>query len=55
MTLRHQAARSLKWQALDFVKFLTSAENQRTLVKADMAGTPGVSAAADAIAGCAPK
>jgi raffinose/stachyose/melibiose transport system substrate-binding protein len=36
-------------EAIDFVKFLTSAENQRTLVKANMAGTPGVTAAADAI------
>lgn len=36
-------------EAIEFVKFLTSAENQRTVVKAGMAGTPGVSAAADAI------
>lgn len=36
-------------EAVEFVKYLTSAENQRTLVKAGMAGTPGVAAAADAI------
>jgi raffinose/stachyose/melibiose transport system substrate-binding protein len=36
-------------EALDFVRFLTNAENQRTAVQAGMAGTPGVIAAADAI------
>jgi raffinose/stachyose/melibiose transport system substrate-binding protein len=36
-------------EAIEFVKFLTSADNQRTVVKASMAGTPGVIAAADAI------
>jgi raffinose/stachyose/melibiose transport system substrate-binding protein len=36
-------------EAIEFVKFLTNAENQRTVVKLGMAGTPGVSAAADAI------
>jgi raffinose/stachyose/melibiose transport system substrate-binding protein len=36
-------------EAIAFVKFLTSAENQRTLVGAGMAGTPAVTAAADAI------
>jgi raffinose/stachyose/melibiose transport system substrate-binding protein len=36
-------------EALEFVKFLTSAENQRTVVQAGMAGTPGVTAAVDAL------
>lgn len=35
--------------ALDFVRFLTNVENQRTIVRTGMAGTPGVTAAADAI------
>jgi raffinose/stachyose/melibiose transport system substrate-binding protein len=36
-------------EAIDFVRFLTNAENQRTAVRAGMAGTPGLSTAADAI------
>jgi raffinose/stachyose/melibiose transport system substrate-binding protein len=36
-------------EAIAFVRFLTSAENQRTLVKAGMAGTPAITAAADVI------
>ena len=36
-------------EAIEFVRFLTNADNQRTVVKAGMAGTPGVTAAADAI------
>ncbi|GAB4436987.1 MAG: ABC transporter substrate-binding protein [Chloroflexi bacterium OHK40] len=36
-------------EAIEFLKFLTSAENQRTLVKAGMAGTPSIVAALDAV------
>lgn len=36
-------------EAIEFVKFLTNVDNQRTLVKAGMAGTPGVTAAVDAV------
>jgi raffinose/stachyose/melibiose transport system substrate-binding protein len=36
-------------EAIEFVKFLTSAENQRTVVQAGMAGTPGVTEAVDAL------